>query len=58
MQFDRLAQRYGVLPTELVKLPLDEWAILMAVADAGAREDERQRAAHKREMERIKQRRR
>jgi len=47
-----------VLPTVLVKLPLDEWAILMAVADAGAREDEKQRAASRREIERIRQRRR
>jgi hypothetical protein len=55
--FDRVAQRYGVLPTALLNLPLDEWTLVMAVADAGAREDKRQADDHKRQMERARQRR-
>lgn len=35
----RLAMRYGVLPTEITKLPLDEWELLNAIATIGQKQD-------------------
>jgi hypothetical protein len=35
----RLATIYHVLPTELLKLPLDEWEMLMEIATIGQKQD-------------------
>jgi hypothetical protein len=35
----RLATRYGVLPTEILKLSLDEWELLVEIALIGQRAD-------------------
>ena len=35
----RLATIYHVLPTELLKLPLDEWELLIQIATTGQKQD-------------------
>jgi hypothetical protein len=46
-----------VLPTVILQLPIDEWTLLVAIAEAGAKEDERQRADMKRKSEQARRRR-
>ena len=38
---DRLARRYRKLPTEILKLSLDEWSLNVAIAHAGNEQDAR-----------------
>ena len=41
MFLDRIAQRYGKLPTEILSLPLDEYELLMVIVEAGVDQDDR-----------------
>ena len=47
-----MAQRYGQLPITLLRLPLDDWSIVVRVWDAGVREDDRQRKEAERKSKR------
>lgn len=50
---DRLAQRYGVLPTVIVRLSLDDYGLLSAIAAAGYKQDKKDADQMRREQKKA-----
>jgi hypothetical protein len=43
VEIHAIAKLYGKLPSEVLRLSIDDWSLNVAIAEAGLKEEERQR---------------